>query len=136
MRNNQPVTQKEYQLHEEHFLISRTDLKGRITYANPAFIDVSGFSQEELLGAPHNLVRHPDMPEAAYQNLWDTLADGESWKGLVKNRRKNGDHYWVEASVSPIVENDQVVGYASVRVKPSRQDVEKADKAYALIREG
>ncbi|WP_280553067.1 methyl-accepting chemotaxis protein [Halomonas sp. 25-S5] len=136
MRNNQPVTQQEYPLHDEHFLISRTDLKGRITYANPAFIEVSGFSHDELLGAPHNLVRHPDMPEAAYQNLWDTLEAGESWKGLVKNRRKNGDHYWVEASVSPIVEDDQVVGYASVRVKPNPLDVEKAEKAYALIREG
>ncbi|TDO16753.1 MULTISPECIES: methyl-accepting chemotaxis protein [Halomonas] len=136
MRNNQPVTQQEYPLHDEHFLISRTDLKGRITYANPAFIEVSGFSHEELLGAPHNIVRHPDMPEAAYQNLWDTLSAGKSWKGLVKNRRKNGDYYWVEASVSPIVEDDQVVGYASVRVKADPIEVEKAEKAYALIREG
>ncbi|MGM0535144.1 MAG: methyl-accepting chemotaxis protein [Pseudomonadota bacterium] len=136
MRNNQPVTQQEYPLHQEHFLISRTDLKGRITYANPAFIEVSGFSQEELIGAPQNIVRHPDMPEAAYQNLWDTLAAGKSWKGLVKNRRKNGDHYWVEASVSPIVEDDQVVGYASVRVKPDPQEVEKAERAYARLRDG
>ncbi|MFG6158707.1 methyl-accepting chemotaxis protein [Halomonas sp. 1390] len=136
MRNNQPVTQRERPLHDEHFLISRTDLKGRITYANPAFIEVSGFSHEELIGAPHNLVRHPDMPEAAYQNLWDTLAAGEHWKGLVKNRHKSGDHYWVEASVSPIVENGEVVGYASVRVKPSPEAIEKAEKAYALIREG
>ncbi|MDT8879165.1 methyl-accepting chemotaxis protein [Halomonas saccharevitans] len=136
MRNNQPVTQRERPLHDEHFLISRTDLKGRITYANPAFIEVSGFSHEELVGAPHNLVRHPDMPEAAYQNLWDTLAAGEHWKGLVKNRHKSGDHYWVEASVSPVVENGEVVGYASVRVKPAREAIEKAEKAYALIREG
>ncbi|SEL75311.1 methyl-accepting chemotaxis protein [Halomonas daqiaonensis] len=136
MRNNQPVTQQEYPLHEEHFLISRTDLKGRITYVNPAFIEVSGFSREELLGSPHNIVRHPDMPEAAYQNLWDTLAAGESWKGLVKNRRKNGDHYWVDASVSPIVEEDRLVGYASVRVKPDPIEVDKADKAYALINKG
>ncbi|QFU00093.1 Methyl-accepting chemotaxis protein II [Halomonas sp. THAF5a] len=136
MRNNQPVTQRERPLHDEHFLISRTDLKGRITYANPAFIEVSGFSHEELIGAPHNLVRHPDMPEAAYQNLWDTLAAGEHWKGLVKNRHKSGDHYWVEASVSPVVENGEVVGYASVRVKPRPEAIEQAEKAYALIREG
>ncbi|MCE0732007.1 methyl-accepting chemotaxis protein [Halomonas sp. G15] len=136
MRNNQPVTQQEYLLHDDHFLISRTDLKGRITYANPAFVEVSGFDHDELLGAPHNIVRHPDMPEVAYQNLWDTLKAGESWKGLVKNRRKNGDHYWVEANVSPIVEGEEVKGYASVRVKPSREDVERAEAAYARIRDG
>ncbi|MFP4262381.1 MAG: methyl-accepting chemotaxis protein [Halomonas sp.] len=136
MRNNQPVSQQEYLLHDDHFLITRTDLKGRITYANPAFVEVSGFRHDELLGAPHNIVRHPDMPEAAYQNLWDTLKAGESWKGLVKNRRKNGDHYWVEANVSPIVEEGEVKGYASVRVKPSREDVERAEAAYARIREG
>ncbi|MDT0590147.1 methyl-accepting chemotaxis protein [Halomonas sp. PAR8] len=136
MRNNQPVTQQEYLLDDDHFLISRTDLKGRITYANPAFIEVSGFSHDELIGAPHNIVRHPDMPEMAFQNLWDTLKQGQSWKGLVKNRRRDGDHYWVEANVSPIIEGGEVKGFASVRVKPSRKDVEHAEAAYTRIREG
>ncbi|RTR04432.1 methyl-accepting chemotaxis protein [Halomonas nitroreducens] len=136
MRNNQPVTQREYELGDEDFLISRTDLKGRITYANPAFVEVSGFSRDELLGAPHNLIRHPDMPPAAFQNLWDTLQAGEHWQGLVKNRRKNGDHYWVMASVSPIVEDGEVVGYASMRTKADREAIEGAERDYALIREG
>ncbi|WP_146803539.1 methyl-accepting chemotaxis protein, partial [Bisbaumannia pacifica] len=136
MRNNQPVTRREYPLDEHTFLISRTDLKGRITYANPAFVEVSGFSREELIGAPHNLVRHPDMPEAAFANLWETLKEGETWTGVVKNRCKNGDFYWVHASVTPIVENGETVGYASVRVKPSREEVTQAEAAYAEIREG
>ncbi|MDR5866904.1 methyl-accepting chemotaxis protein [Halomonas koreensis] len=136
MRNNQPVTQREYALGDDDFLISRTDLKGRITYANPAFVEVSGFSREELIGAPHNLVRHPDMPPAAFQDLWDTLAAGDTWQGLVKNRRKDGDHYWVDASVSPIIEDGEVVGHASMRTKPERADVELAEAVYARMREG
>ncbi|GKW50622.1 methyl-accepting chemotaxis protein [Halomonas sp. NCCP-2165] len=136
MRNNQPVTRREYPLDEHTFLISRTDLKGRITYANPAFVEVSGFSREELIGAPHNLVRHPDMPEAAFANLWETLKEGETWTGVVKNRCKNGDFYWVHASVTPIIENGETVGYASVRVKPSREEVTRAEAAYREIREG
>ncbi|PMR68687.1 methyl-accepting chemotaxis protein [Halomonas heilongjiangensis] len=136
MRNNQPVTRQEYQLEDDHFLISRTDLKGRITYANPAFAEVSGFSHDELIGAPHNLVRHPDMPPEAFADLWETLAAGESWRGLVKNRRKDGDHYWVDANVTPIVEDDRVVGYASVRIKATREAVERAEVAYAQMRAG
>ncbi|MGQ7249171.1 methyl-accepting chemotaxis protein [Halomonas sp. V046] len=136
MRNNQPVTQQEYPVTDDHFLISRTDLKGRITYANPAFIEVSGYSRDELIGAHHNLVRHPDMPPAAFANFWSTLQDGRTWKGLVKNRRKNGDFYWVEASVSPLVDAGEVVGYASVRVKPARADVERAAIAYAELNGG
>ncbi|WP_458524966.1 methyl-accepting chemotaxis protein [Onishia taeanensis] len=136
MRNNQPVTHREYQLKDDHFLISRTDLKGRITYANPAFIEVSGFSQQELLGAPHNLVRHPDMPVEAFANMWETLKAGEGWSGLVKNRRKDGDHYWVHASVTPVIEDGDVVGYASLRIKAEPDAVEEAEQGYAQIREG
>ncbi|EPC04274.1 hypothetical protein L861_02855 [Litchfieldella anticariensis FP35 = DSM 16096] len=136
MRNNQPVTHREYTLDDNDFLISRTDLKGRITYANPAFITVSGFSHEELIGAPHNLVRHPDMPPEAFTNLWETLQAGETWNGLVKNRRKNGDHYWVDASVTPIVESGEVVGYASVRIKAESEAIEYAEQAYGAIRDG
>ena len=90
MRNNQPVTNREYALKGDDFLISRTNRRGRITYANPAFIEVSGFTREELIGAPHNIVRHPDMPEQAFENLWRTLKEGGTWIGLVKNRRKDG----------------------------------------------
>ncbi|BBI47712.1 hypothetical protein HORIV_01330 [Vreelandella olivaria] len=136
MRNNQPVSQREIELKEDDFLVSRTDTKGRITYANPAFIDISGFEHEELIGAPHNLIRHPDMPPAAFENLWQTVKTGETWRGLVKNRCKNGDHYWVNASVTPIVEDGQVVGYTSVRVQASREAIAQAEQAYADIREG
>ncbi|WP_404298346.1 PAS domain-containing protein [Halomonas sp.] len=136
MRDNQPVSRQEYELQDEHFLISRTDLKGRITYANPAFIEVSGFSHEELIGSPHNLVRHPDMPPEAFHNMWETLAAGMSWRGLVKNRRKNGDHYWVDASVTPVIEDGVVMGYASVRIKAERKQIDKAEEAYARIRSG
>ena len=136
MRNNQPVSQREIELKEDDFLVSRTDAKGRITYANPAFIDISGFDHAELIGAPHNLVRHPDMPPAAFENLWQTVQTGETWRGLVKNRCKNGDHYWVDASVTPIIEDEQVVGYTSVRVQAAREAIEQAERAYADLREG
>ncbi|HSH47832.1 MAG TPA: methyl-accepting chemotaxis protein [Halomonas sp.] len=136
MRNNQPVTQQEYVLDDDHILISRTDLEGNITYANPAFIEVSGFSAEELLGAPQNIVRHPDMPEAVFANFWETLRAGQNWRGLVKNRRKNGDHYWVAASVVPIMVDGEVAGYASVRLKPERDEIERAEAAYARMQAG
>ena len=136
MRNNQPVSQREIELKEDDFLVSRTDTKGRITYANPAFIDISGFDHAELIGAPHNLIRHPDMPPAAFENLWQTVQTGETWRGLVKNRCKNGDHYWVDASVTPIIEDEHVVGYTSVRVQAAREAIEQAERAYADLREG
>lgn len=136
MRNNQPVTQREVELNDDDFLVSRTDLKGRITYVNPAFIAVSGFTRDELIGAPHNIIRHPDMPPAAFANLWSTAKRGETWRGYVKNRCKNGDHYWVDASVTPIVENDQVVGYTSVRVKAERAAIERVSQQYAAINAG
>nr|WP_297457425.1 PAS domain-containing methyl-accepting chemotaxis protein [uncultured Halomonas sp.] len=136
MRDNQPVTQREYQLSDEHYLITRTDLKGRITFANPAFVEVSGYTRDELIGAAHSIVRHPDMPEAAFANLWQTLEAGETWNGLIKNRRKNGDHYWVNASVTPILENGQVQGYASVRVKAEPQECERAERVYEQLVKG
>ncbi|WP_219862352.1 methyl-accepting chemotaxis protein [Vreelandella piezotolerans] len=136
MRNNQPVTQREVELKQDDFLVSRTDLKGRITYANPAFIEISGYRHDELIGAPHNLIRHPDMPPPAFHNLWQTVQAGDTWRGLVKNRCKNGDHYWVDASVTPIVENDQVIGYTSVRVQATRDAIAQAEQRYAEMREG
>ena len=136
MRNNQPVIDREYAVKSEDFLISRTNQRGRITYANPAFIDVSGFSREELVGAPHNIVRHPDMPEAAFENLWATLKQGDTWIGLVKNRRKDGRYYWVRAHVTPLVEDGEIAGYVSVRLKADRASIDAAERDYSLLREG
>ncbi len=136
MRINQPVTSNEYVLRDGESIVSKTNLKGKITYINPYFVEVSGFSEEELLGAPHNIVRHPDMPPEAFADLWQTLRDGIPWTGMVKNRRKNGDYYWVLANVTPIRENGQVVGYMSVRTKPSQAQVEAASQIYRQFREG
>ncbi|MCM2971640.1 methyl-accepting chemotaxis protein [Larsenimonas suaedae] len=130
------VTGREYPLDTEDYLISKTDLKGYITFANPAFIKVSGYSREELIGSPHNLVRHPDMPPVAFGNLWKTVKAGRTWRGYVKNRCKNGDHYWVDATVSPIRVEGKVVGYASVRVKISDSDKQLATKTYAALNAG
>jgi aerotaxis receptor len=134
MRNNLPVTQQEFVLPDGATLVSTTDLQSRITYCNPNFVAVSGFSREELLGQPHNLVRHPDMPSEAYRDMWATLQSGSPWSALVKNRRKNGDHYWVMANATPVMKNGQPVGYMSVRTKPTRQQVEQAEALYAQMR--
>ncbi|AEI79208.1 methyl-accepting chemotaxis protein [Cupriavidus necator N-1] len=136
MRNNQPVTQREYKLSPSDYLISRTDLKGRITFANRTFIEASGFAAEELLGAAHNLVRHPDMPPEAFADLWQDLQAGRTWMGVVKNRRKNGDFYWVNAAVTPTRVDGSVVGYTSVRSMATREQVEAAGAAYARLRAG
>ncbi|MGZ5818813.1 MAG: methyl-accepting chemotaxis protein, partial [Burkholderiaceae bacterium] len=136
MRNNQPITGAEYPMRETQSLISRTDTKGKITYVNQDFIEMSGFSEDELLGAPHNIVRHPDMPVEAFEDLWTTLKSGESWTGMVKNRRKNGDHYWVLANATPIMENGSVIGYTSVRTAPTREQIDVTAKLYAKIQEG
>jgi aerotaxis receptor len=130
MRNNQPVTGQEFTIRDDAAFITHTDAKGRIIRANDEFVDASGFTREELLGQAHNIVRHPDMPAEAFRDLWDTLKRGRPWTGLVKNRRKNGDHYWVRANVSPTLEG----GYASVRAKPSRQEVAAAEALYARMR--
>ena len=102
MRVNMPISQREYKLDPGTTLMSTTDVNSHIIYANSAFINVSGFSEDELTFRPHNLVRHPDMPVEAFADMWFTLQQGDSWTGLVKNRRKNGDHYWVRANVTPV----------------------------------
>ena len=136
MRKNFPVTQQEFHMEDGRPIVSQTDLKGKITYVNPYFIEVSGFAEEELIGAPHNLVRHPDMPPAAFADLWDCLKAGLPWTGLVKNRRKNGDFYWVVANVTPMLEHGRATGYMSVRTKPSRAQVEQAERLYRDMNEG
>jgi PAS domain S-box-containing protein len=132
MRKNLPVTQHEYVLDASCALISHTDDKGVISYVNDEFVETSGFAREELIGKAHNIVRHPDMPEAAFADLWGTLKKGRPWRGMVKNRRKNGDYYWVLAQVTPRPEG----GYISVRIAPTRESVAAAGKLYARINAG
>jgi methyl-accepting chemotaxis protein len=136
MRVNMPVTNTERIMRDGEYIVSRTDTRGIITYANPYFYEISGFSEAEILGAPHNIVRHPDMPPEAFKDLWDTLAAGKPWTGFVKNRCKNGDHYWVLANATPIWENGQITGYLSVRSKPERATVEAVGKVYAQFKAG
>ncbi|PZP35793.1 MAG: hypothetical protein DI603_03240 [Roseateles depolymerans] len=136
MRINEPITQREYALPDDAVLMSTTDASGRITYANEAFVAASGFSRDELYGQPHNIVRHPDMPREAFADMWATLKQGLPWTALVKNRRKNGDHYWVRANAVPVVRNGRQVGYMSVRTTPTRNEIAAADELYRSLRGG
>jgi aerotaxis receptor len=136
MRNNLPVTNNEYVLPDDTLIVSKTDTKGKLTYFNEQFVVASGFTEAELIGQPHNIVRHPDMPPAAFQNLWDTIKAGRPWTGAVKNRRKNGDYYWVQASATPIWENGQITGYMSVRTKLAAEARDEAQRVYTLINQG
>lgn len=136
MRINEPVTNTEIEVDPTRPIASRTDIGGRITFVNQAFVDISGYEIPELMGEPQNIVRHPSMPSEAFADLWRNLKAGRPWEGLVKNRTKQGDFYWVRANVSPTVENGKITGFLSVRSKPSREDVEAAGRAYALFRNG
>ncbi|MBW8846589.1 MAG: PAS domain-containing protein [Burkholderiales bacterium] len=135
MRSNLPVSHREYLLSSDRNLVSTTDLKGRILHCNAPFIEVSGYSRDELLGQPHNLIRHPDMPQEAFRDLWATIESGQPWSGLVKNRRKNGDHYWVQANVTPLMEDGKPVAFLSVRSRAARPRIEAAEALYARMRE-
>jgi aerotaxis receptor len=136
MRVNMPVTNVEQHLKEGEYIVSKTDTKGQITYVNQTFLDISGFSMEEAIGSHHNMVRHPDMPPAAFADLWKTLKSGKPWRGMVKNRCKNGDFYWIEANANPIFEGGQITGYMSLRTKPTREQVERADRIYRQFVDG
>jgi methyl-accepting chemotaxis protein/aerotaxis receptor len=136
MRDNEPITDVEVQIPDGEPLVSRTDPAGRITFSNHVFTEVSGFAEQELFGAPHNIVRHPHMPAQAFANLWATIKAGRPWDGLVKNRTKTGDFYWVRANVTPVIENDQITGYISIRSRPARAAVAAAEQAYAALRNG
>jgi len=136
MRVNQPVTKIEKQVQEGAFLVSMTDTRGIITYANDEFVRLSGYTRDELMGQPHNLVRHPDMPPAAFADLWTTVKGGKPWQGFVKNRSKDGAFYWVDANVTPVVEQGQTVGYVSIRSRPSRSQVQEAERIYTLMNQG
>jgi aerotaxis receptor len=131
-----PVTNDEYVLPDGEVIISRTDIKGRISYVNESFVQSSGFSREDAMGKAHNIVRHPDMPPVAFEDLWNTIKEGQPWSALVKNRRKDGGFYWVRANVTPMVENGQISGYMSVRTKPGRAEVAAAEELYRKMREG
>ena len=136
MRNNQPVNDQEYVLTETQSPFSRTDLNGNIAFVNADFIEASGFTEEELIGQPHNIVRHPSMPAEAFADMWAYLKAGRSWTGIVKNRRKDGRFYWVMSNTSPMWENGVVVGYASVRMKPPVSLLTTVQAAYVHIGQG
>lgn len=136
MRNNGPVTQKETRMKPGSRLITTTTLKGVITYCNDDFADISGFRRDELIGQAHNIIRHPDMPPSVFKLMWDTINAGKPWMGVVKNRSRNGDHYWVSAYVTPILEGGRVTGYESVRVEPTREQVARADRLYKRLSSG
>ena len=135
MRMNLPVTNNEHLLLDGKSIVSKTDLKGKITYVNPYFIEISGFTEDELIGAPQNIVRHPDMPEEAFADMWKVLKSGLPWNGMVKNRCKNGNFYWVQANVTPVLENGKPVGYMSVRTRPTREQVKATEAIYRQFRE-
>lgn len=130
MKNNQPVTKNEIQFPKERFLVSKTDMKGIITFTNDEFAKVSGFAKNELIGKSHNIVRHPDMPEWAFADLWATIQRGDPWNGTVKNRAKNGDYYWVDAFIVPVKKEEKITGYMSVRSEPSREQIQQAEALY------
>jgi methyl-accepting chemotaxis protein len=135
MKINMPITNVEHALSETDSIVTKTDLKGIITYANEDFIQISGFSMEEVIGSPHNIIRHPDMPAEVFEDLWKSMKAGYPWTGVVKNRCKNGDFYWVLANVTPYYENDELAGYMSVRSKPSKEQIAEAADAYQKFRE-
>jgi len=112
-------------------IISQTDLKGIITYANQAFCEVSGYSVNELVGKPHNIIRHPDMPKVAFQKMWHTIESGQAWNGLVKNLRKDGKYYWVDTEILPIKDhNETITGYIAARKPASRKDIQESEENY------
>lgn len=133
MQINLPVTHREHDYPDTDSLVSMTDRQGVITHCNHAFVDVSGYAYDELIGQPHHMIRHPDMPAQAFKDMWRTIGGGEPWTGLVMNRRKDGDHYWVVANVTPIMEGGKPSGYMSVRTKPTREQIDAAQSLYLRL---
>ena len=136
MRTNLPVYDVEYVVPEGEVLVSKTDLNGSITYCNRAFSEASGFLINELLGQPHNIVRHPDMPPHIFASCWETIRAGNSWHGIIKNRRKNGEYYWIDANITPLFEEDEWIGYVSLRYKPNAGQIAHAEKYYSDLLTG
>lgn len=133
MKRRVLYTQIETPYPDGKLIVSTTDPEGIITHVNQSFIEMSGYSEDELINAPHSILRHPDMPSAAFKDLWDTVQKGNKWQGFVKNLRKDGGYYWVKATVIPNVRQGKVVGYTSVRRKPSRTKVEECIKLYPTL---
>jgi len=127
------INSHEYKLDKETIIVSETDAKGRIVYANEDFCRISKYSKDELIGHPHNMVRHPDMPKAAFEDLWQTVKSGKVWKGIVKNRTKDDGFYWVNATVYPSTTSQGDIRYFSVRVRPTPDEVEKAEALYETL---
>ena len=136
MRRNLPVTDREVEVQEDRPLISATNDRGVIEYVNDAFLEVSGYERDELIGQAHNIIRHPDMPQAAFRSMWETLQAGQPWMGMVKNRCKNGDFYWVSAYVTPIRRDGRIIGFESVRHKPRPEWVRRATRVYQRLNQG
>ncbi|PHR55368.1 MAG: aerotaxis receptor Aer [Arcobacter sp.] len=129
------VVDSEY-LFQGRVIISETDLKGVITYANRKFCEISGYTREELIGQPHNIIRHPDMPKEAFSKVWSTIQAGQIWHGLIKNLRKDGQYYWVETEILPSKDNDgKVIGYVAARKAASRKDVQETSEMYQIMKE-
>src|ERR1700761_2625255 len=135
MRFSDAITSLEVEVPAGTVLVSKTDLHGKITFVNQAFIDISGFSEEELIGAPHKIVRHPDMPKQAFADLWATAKAGEPWEGPGKKHCKAGSFYWVLANVTPVIEQGETIGFISIRCRPDHAQIEQAGKVYARFRE-
>lgn len=135
MRNNQPTTNREVLMADGSMIVSRTDPKGKIEFMNQDFLDIAGFEKDELMNQPHNIIRHPDMPEEAFEDMWRDLKAGLPWSGYVKNRVKNGDHYWVLANAMPLVEGGKTTGYISIRSKPDSETVKAVDAVYRKFKE-
>lgn len=133
MKKNFPVTEVEHHFKDQDFLVSSTDLNGVITYSNEVFAEVAGFTVDELVGKSHNIVRHPNMPQPAFADLWQTVQAGKPWMGIVQNRSKDGGYYWVDAFVTPVYEKGRCIGYESVRVKPDPVDKARAERLYKAI---
>lgn len=128
------IVDEEVPFPDGKLIVSRTDTKGIITHVNQAFVDMSAYSREELIGTNHYILRHPDMPAVAFKGLWDTIENGEKWQGYVKNLRKDGRYYWVKATVIPNIRNGKLVGYTSVRRKPSRSKITESENLYVTLK--
>lgn len=133
MFKKQVTTESEYKYDESICMQSVTDLYGRIVEVNEDLIQISGYSRAELVGSCHNIVRHPEMPEVAFEDLWKTLQAGDVWRGIVKNRCKNGDYFWIDETITPIVNNGKVTGYHSIQIKPSHRQISIADGLYKYL---
>jgi PAS domain S-box-containing protein len=136
MQDNGPITTTEVSLSDDGIIVSKTNAEGCIVFVNSEFAHLSGFSTEELIGAPQYIVRHPHMPSVVFADLWETISAGATWEGMIKNRTKSGAFYWARTTVAPIVEQGRITGYFAVRTKPQRQEIEEAEALYARIRSG